>query len=243
MDRILFHCLGIDLKSAFRNLKSAILVGALLFALRFLGVLVFALCSVLLAPCSSVEAQQSKKLPRIGFLDPTSPTVSAARIEAFREGLRDIGYTEVRISPSITDLPTGSPSDCVILRASCSVSRSMSSSPVRSRAQLQPSKRLRPSPSFLSESLMLSLQGWSPSLAHPGGNITGLSSLAPELSGKRLELLKETFPKISRVAVLRNPSNAGDPILWKETQAAAQTLGMQLQSLEVRNGEGSKECF
>ena len=81
------------------------------------------------------------------------------------------------------------------------------------------------------------------SLAHPGGNITGLTSLAPELSGKRLELLKETFPKVSRVAVLRNPSNPGDPIIWKETQAASQAVGLQLQSLEVRSLKELEDAF
>jgi putative ABC transport system substrate-binding protein len=81
------------------------------------------------------------------------------------------------------------------------------------------------------------------SLSRPGGNVTGLTSLAPELSGKRLELLKETFPKGSRIAVLRNPSNRGDPIIWNETQAAAQSLGLQLQSLEARNQTELENAF
>ena len=243
MDRILFHCLGIDLKSAFRNLKSAILVGALLFALRFLGVLVFALCSVLLAPCSSVEAQQSKKLPRIGFLDPTSPTVSAARIEAFREGLREIGYTEgkniaidYRFADGKSERLRDLASELLGLKVDVIITRAIPGAVAAKQATTT-------IPIVFVGVADAVAAGLVSSLAHPGGNITGLSSLAPELSGKRLELLKETFPKISRVAVLRNPSNAGDPILWKETQAAAQTLGMQLQSLEVRNEKDLKNAF
>jgi putative ABC transport system substrate-binding protein len=72
------------------------------------------------------------------------------------------------------------------------------------------------------------------SLAHPGGNVTGLSGLGPELSGKKLELLKEAFPKVSRIAVLWNPTNASNALSWTETPAAGRSLSVQLQSLEVR---------
>jgi putative ABC transport system substrate-binding protein len=78
-------------------------------------------------------------------------------------------------------------------------------------------------------------QGFVDSLARPGGNITGLTNLAPELSGKRLELVKETLPKIERVAVLWDPEGPGPAVAFKETQAVAPSLGLQLQSLQVRS--------
>jgi len=81
------------------------------------------------------------------------------------------------------------------------------------------------------------------SLARPGGNITGLTNIGPELSGKRLELLKETNPKFSRVAVLWNPEYPGLALAFKESQAAARVLGLQLQSLEVRGPEDFESAF
>ena len=81
------------------------------------------------------------------------------------------------------------------------------------------------------------------SLARPGGNITGLSNIAAELSGKRLELLKETNPKFSRVAVLWNPESPGLSLAFKESQAAARALGLELQSLEVKGPEDFESAF
>jgi putative ABC transport system substrate-binding protein len=81
------------------------------------------------------------------------------------------------------------------------------------------------------------------SLARPGGNVTGLANFAPELSGKRVELLKEAVPNISRVAFLWNPANPAQGLQWKETHAAAQALGLQLQSLEVRSSNDFDSAF
>ena len=81
------------------------------------------------------------------------------------------------------------------------------------------------------------------SLARPGGNITGLTILGPELSGKRLELLKEAVPKATRVAFLWNSANPAQGLLWKESQAAAQELRLQLQSLEVRSSNDFDNAF
>jgi len=77
--------------------------------------------------------------------------------------------------------------------------------------------------------------GFAASLAHPGGNVTGLSAINPQLSGKRLELLKEAVPRLSRLAVLWDPVEPNAAAYWSETQAAARALGMQVQSLEVRS--------
>jgi len=81
------------------------------------------------------------------------------------------------------------------------------------------------------------------SLARPGGNITGLSVLAPELSGKRLELLKEVVPRMTRVAVLWNPANPANASVWKETEAAARALGLRLHSQEARGPQDIKGAF
>ena len=81
------------------------------------------------------------------------------------------------------------------------------------------------------------------SLARPGGNITGLTILGPELSGKRLELLKEAAPKVTRVALLRNSANPAQELIWKETQAVAHELRVQLQSLEVRSFNDFNSAF
>jgi putative tryptophan/tyrosine transport system substrate-binding protein len=83
-------------------------------------------------------------------------------------------------------------------------------------------------------SLILFRSGWWRAIARPGNNVTGLSNLAPELGGKRLELLNETVSKLARVAVLGDPSSPSHAPGWRETESAARSLGVQLQSLEVR---------
>lgn len=86
-------------------------------------------------------------------------------------------------------------------------------------------------------------QGFVDSLARPGGNITGLTNLAPELSGKRMELVKETLPKVDRIAVLWDPSGPGPAVAFKETQAVAPPMGLQLQSLQVRSPNDFEGAF
>jgi ABC-type uncharacterized transport system substrate-binding protein len=189
------------------------------------------------------EAQQPTKVPRIGFLDPTARAVSEARIEAFQQGLRKFGYTEgkniaidYRFAEGRSERLHDLASELVHLKVDIIITRAIPGAVAAKQATTT-------IPIVFVGVADAVGAGLIASLAHPGGNITGLTSLAPELSGKRLELLKETFPKVSRVAVLRNPSNPGDPILWKETQSAAQTLGMQLQSVEVRNEKDLENAF
>ena len=86
-------------------------------------------------------------------------------------------------------------------------------------------------------------QGFVASLARPGGNVTGLATLFPELAAKRLALLKEALPAVSRVAVLRNPTNPGYVFIWKEVQVTARTLGITLQSRDVRGPNDSEGAF
>ena len=206
-------------------------------------IVIWLLATLLLTTVAVAEAQQAKKVPRIGFLDPTSRAVSEARIEAFRQGLRKFGYTEgkniaidYRFAEGKSERLHDLASELVHLNVDVIVARAIPGTIAAEQATTT-------IPIVFVGVADAVAAGLIASLAHPGGNITGLTSLAPELSGKRLELLKETFPKVLRVAVLRNPSNPGDPIIWKETEAASQALGLQLQSLEVRSPKEHRGCL
>ena len=206
-------------------------------------IILFALCSMLLAPSSAVAAQSAEKIPHVGFLDPTSRAVSNARIESFQQGLRKFGYIEgknivieYRFADGKSELLQNFANELVSLNVDIIVTRAI---PGAVAAKQATSKI----PIVFVGVADAVAAGLVASLARPGGNITGLTSLAPELSGRRLELLREIVPKVSRVSVLRNPSNAGDPIIWKETEAAAQALGLELQSLQVRGAEDLENAF
>jgi len=206
-------------------------------------IILFALCSMLLAPSSAVAAQSAEKIPHVGFLDPTSRAVSNARIESFQQGLRKFGYIEgknivieYRFADGKSELLQNFANELVRLNVDIIVTRAI---PGAVAAKQATSKI----PIVFVGVADAVAAGLVASLARPGGNITGLTSLAPELSGRRLELLREIVPKVSRVSVLRNPSNAGDPIIWKETEAAAQALGLELQSLQVRGAEDLENAF
>jgi len=185
----------------------------------------------------AVDAQQSGKVPRIGFLGNSTATLEANLVGPFREGLRDLGYNEGRnvlieyrwaegkyerfpaliaelIALKVDVIVTaGTPATLAVKKATTSVPLVMVAvgDPVGT--------------------------GIVASLARPGGNITGLSSIAPELEGKRLELLRGVIPKLSHIAVLWNPANAYQVSSEKEVRAAAQVLQMKVQSLGVRTPE------
>jgi putative ABC transport system substrate-binding protein len=203
----------------------------------------FVLCALFLAIAFPAQAQPTKKVPRIGFLDPTSLKVSGARIEAFRQGLSKLGYVEsktiaieYRFADGNSERLGENAVELVRLKVDVIVTRAIPGAVAAKRTTTTiPIVFVG-----VADAVAAGLVG---SLSRPGGNVTGLTSLAPELSGKRLELLKETFPKGSRIGVFRNPSNRGDPIIWNETQAAAQTLGLQLQSLEARNQTELENAF
>jgi putative ABC transport system substrate-binding protein len=191
----------------------------------------------------AVEAQQTGKVPRVGFLDPTSRAVSKARIEALRQGLGKLGYTDgknievdYRFAEGKSERLNDLASELVRLNVDIIVTRAIPGAVAAKQATATIPIVFVGVADALGAGLVTSL-------GHPGGNITGLTSLAPELSGKRLELLKETFPKVSRVVVLRNPSNSGDSIIWKDTEEAAQALGLQLQSLEARSAKDLDNAF
>jgi putative tryptophan/tyrosine transport system substrate-binding protein len=191
----------------------------------------FALCTFLFAPCVPAQAQPTK-VPRIGYLaaDPRAPTR-----EAFRQGLRDFGYVEGesifiewRFTEDKSDRISELAAELVRLKVDVIVSGNSSAVSILQRATT-------------TIPIVMATYGGDPvadgivtSFSRPGGNITGVVSLATELGGKQLELLKETLPKLSRVAVMWSPDDSAARIQWQEIQTAAGALGIQLLSLEVR---------
>jgi putative ABC transport system substrate-binding protein len=180
------------------------------------------------------EAQQAKKDPRIGFLMPGSRTTYAVRIEAFQTGLRELGYIEGqniaiewRFAEGKRDRSSDLAADLVRLKVDVIVT---STTPV-AEAALGTTRTI---PIVMAASADPVGTGLVASLARPGGNVTGLSMLGPESDGRALALLQETLPKLKRVAHLLDPTNAGQSSRLNALEIAAQTLRLQIQSLEVR---------
>jgi len=200
------------------------------------------LATVFLATDSLSAAQKLAQVPRIGYLS-GGPSGRSPNIEAFREALRALGYVEgktiaieYRYGAGREERLSDLASELVRLKVELIVT---DSSPA-ARAAKQASKTI---PIVMAASGDPIGTGLIASLARPGGNITGLTHLSPELSGKRLELLKETFPKASRVAVLWNGANPDKASDFRETEAAARAFGVQLQSLEVRTANDFDKAF
>src|SRR5215471_17533602 len=205
--------------------------------LRFLVVL------ILVALCTSVEAQQQKKVPRIGFLSATSPSTISARTDAFRQGLRDLGYVEGkniviewRYAEGKMDRLPDLASELVRLKVDIVVT----GGPAATRPAKEATVSIPIVMAFDTDPVG---NGLVASLARPGRNITGLSVLAPELSGKQLELLKEIVPKLSRVAFIGSSSEPGVTQALRETKLAAGVLGVRLQYLEIRDSRDIATAF
>jgi putative tryptophan/tyrosine transport system substrate-binding protein len=207
--------------------------------IRFIG---FALCSMLFAFCSSAEAQQPGKPPRIGFIMADS-SGSDPRVDAFRQGLRELGYVEgkniaveyrfaegkeERLLKHVDEL-VGQKME-IIVTDGTAVTRALKNAtktiPIVMASDGDPVGN-----KFVA------------SLARPGGNVTGLANLLAGLSGKRLEILKDAVPGTSRFGIIWNPENPASITGFKETQVAAQSLGVQLQSLEVKGPNDFESAF
>jgi putative ABC transport system substrate-binding protein len=188
---------------------------------------------LLLALGFPTEAQQAKKVPRIGYLSSTSPSAGASRIEAFRQGLRDLGYIEGenlviewRYAEGKLDRLPALAAELVRLN----VDIILSASPPVTGAVKEATVTI---PIVMAHDPDPVGNGFVASLARPGGNITGLASFAPELSGKRLELLKEIIPRLSKVAVLGYSTEPGYAQVLKEIELAAGAFRLQFQYLDV----------
>ena len=228
MEQVWIDSSDINLKSALRNLKSAILLSAVLFALSV-----------------SAQAQQPGKVPRIGYLaSGSSAAEHSPRAEAFRQGLRDLGYVEgkniticYRAAEGKLDRLPDLTAELVRMKVDVIVTGGNSAI----RAVKKATSTI---PIVMPHTADPVGDGFVVSLARPSGNITGLtSSPGYELSGKRLELLKETVPRAARVAVLRDPANLGTAQSFKATETAAQSIKVHVESLEVRSSKGFEAAF
>jgi putative tryptophan/tyrosine transport system substrate-binding protein len=199
---------------------------------------------VTFAMCGAVaQAQQPPKVPRIGFLGAASPSANAARTEAFRQGLRELGYVEGKnigiewryAEGKLDRLPALA---AKLLRLKTDVI--VTAGPQATRRAKEATVTIPIVMGFDNDPVG---SGFVASLARPGGNITGLSTLAPEISGKQLELLKEIIPKLSRVAVLGDSNEPGNAQALKEVELAAGALKVQLQYLDVLNLKDIENSF
>jgi ABC-type uncharacterized transport system substrate-binding protein len=180
------------------------------------------------------QAQQPARIHRIGILIPTSASFLSARVEALRQGLRALGYVEgknIVIEYRHADGKRERLPDLVAELVRLKVDVIVTVGAPAAQAAKKASGTI---PIVLASSSDPVGSGLVSSLARPGGNITGLSLMAPDLDGKRLELLKEAFPKVARVAFLWQPSGSRGNLALTVMEAAAKALGLQLQSLPVR---------
>jgi putative tryptophan/tyrosine transport system substrate-binding protein len=203
---------------------------------------VLTLCAILFALCSSAYGQQPGKIPRIGFLLAGSLSLQAARLKVFREGLRELGYVEgqnIAIEYRAAEGKFDRLPDLAAELVRLEVSMIVTSSTATLLAAKQATNKI---PIIAATSGDLVGTGLVASLARPGGNVTGLTAISPDLSGKRLELLKEIVPKASRVAVLWNPS-PWDEEEVRQTEIAAQGLGVKVQSLQVRQAKEFQSAY
>ena len=206
-------------------------------------IILLALCSLLLALCSAVDAQQPTKIPRIGYLSTVSPAVNATRIEALRQGLRELGYVEGkniliewRYAEGKVDRLPSLAAQLVHLKVDLIVTAA--SPPTRAAKEL--TSTIPIVMAFDDDPVG---SGFVASLARPGGNITGLSSLALEIGGKQLELLKEIIPRLSRVAILGTSAVPQYANLVKEIDLAAKAVGVKVQHLDVLNSSDLENAF
>jgi putative tryptophan/tyrosine transport system substrate-binding protein len=189
------------------------------------------------------EAQQPTKVSRIGFLIAGSPSDIPERTEAFRQGLRERGYVEgknivfeYRYAEGKLDRLPALAAELVRLK----VDVILSGGPQSTRAAKDATFTIPIVMGFDNDPVG---SGSVASLSRPAGNITGLSTLAPEISGKQLELLKEIVPRLSRVAILGNSTDPGNAQVVGETERAAVALGVQQLYLDVRAPEDIETAF
>ena len=202
------------------------------------------LCAMLLALCFSAGAQQATKVPRIGYLTGATRDGQAARIEAFRQGLLELGYVEeknivieYRYAEGKLDRLPGLAAELVRLKIDVIVT----GGGPNTRAAKEATTTI---PIVMAQDGDPVANGFVASLARPGGNITGLANLAPELMGKQLELLKEIIPKLSRVAILCGPSTSISAAQQlKEIELASSAFKVKVQYLSVQSSKDIETAF
>jgi ABC-type uncharacterized transport system substrate-binding protein len=191
------------------------------------------LCAMLFTLCVPATAQQPTKVARIGFLGATSPSAISARLDAFRQGLRELGYVEgknilieYRYAETKLDRLPALAAELVRLKVDVMV--------LAGPASIRPAKEATNTiPIVMANDADPVGSGVVASLARPGGNVTGLSNLAPEMGGKRLELMKEIVPNLARVSVFGTSNTTGTAQVLKEMELAAGVFKLHLQYLDV----------
>jgi putative ABC transport system substrate-binding protein len=202
-----------------------------------------ALCAMLFALVGGGEAEEAKKVPRVGYFTPGDPSPASINSKAFQQGLHELGYVDgknIRIDyryagGKVERLPELA-AELVDLKVDVIVATSTQAIDAARRAT-------RTIPIVFPLTFDPVASGFVASLARPGGNLTGLTTLNQEVAGKRVELLKEVIPRISRVAVLSNSTNSGSLFALKETETAAKSLGIRMQILDVRSADGLEAAF
>jgi putative ABC transport system substrate-binding protein len=202
-----------------------------------------ALSAMLFALCFPAEAQQPTKIPRVGQLYAGSLSATTDRTGAFRQGLRELEYVEgknivveYRYADGKLDRLPALAAELVRLKVDIIVT----SGSTATRAAKEATSTI---PIVMTQDTDPVAERFVASLARPGGNITGLSTLGPELTGKQLELLKEVVPRLSRVAVLGTSTSPGSAPVLKELELAAGALKVKLQFLDVQNSKDIETAF
>ncbi len=206
-------------------------------------IILLTLCSLLLATCSSVDAQQPTKIPRIGWLSGSPLSAVSFRRESFRQGLGELGYVEGKNIVVDWRFSDGKPERVAEFAAELvrfNVAVIVTAGPTPTRSAKQATKTI---PIVMAQDGDPVGNGFVASLSRPGGNITGLSRLTPELSGKQLELLKEIVPKLYRVAVFGTSAQPGNAQALREIEVAARTLGVEVQYFDVLGRKDIETAF
>ena len=206
-------------------------------------IILLAFCIMLFALCFAASAQQPGKIPQIGVLTGGSASANSSRHDAFRQGLRELGYVEGKTiivewrnaDGKIVNLPALA-ADLVRLKPDVIVT----AGPQVTRVAKEATSTIPIVMAFDNDPVG---SGHVATLARPGENITGLSTLSPELSGKQLELLKEVFLGLSRVGVLGTSSQPGYGRVASQIEIAARTLGVKLQILDVLSPKDIETAF
>jgi putative ABC transport system substrate-binding protein len=208
-------------------------------------VTVLTLCAMLFALCSPAEAQQTGKLFRVGYLDPSTASSSAVLVEAFRQELSKLGWIEgknitieYRFAEQKSDRLPELAADLVRLKVDLIVT-------FGGPTPLAAKKATSTIPIVMASSVDPVAEGLIASLARPGGNVTGLSTLAPELNTKRLEILKDAFPNLSRVGILLGSRGSlATDLFVKELRPAAVALKLSVEEIETQpDAKGLESAF
>jgi putative ABC transport system substrate-binding protein len=201
------------------------------------------LTALLLTVPLAAGAQQTSKVPRVIFLAVQPPSVLSARFEAFRQGLRDLGYVEGK-NITIEYVHSDGSQDRLPALVAEAVQRQIdvivTGGSQATRAAKEGTSTI---PIIMAQDNDPLGAGFVKSLAKPGGNVTGLSNLTAELSGKQLELLKEILPKLSRLAVFSDATEPGNPRSLKEAENAAKGFGVQVYYMDVQRAGDIKAAF